>query len=251
VAQYASGIKTMADLKGKHVGVWAFGNEFPAEACFRVHGLTDVRTTVYAFDPALVFPDRVDVASAMLYNELHQIIGLGLPLEQLHVIAAEGSACGLLEDFLFTTRALLQSDNWKGTGLSGRELAQRFVRATLKGWQWAIQHQAHAVQVVLDFCGATCRGSGAAQDALSHQTWQMARVAEMVQPALLTETRMRTLFGLTATPAPATLGCLNLQDYIHTVRLLEHIQLIPAGAGDANQVVRFDVLKAIGVPCPP
>ena len=45
-------------FRGKQVGVWAFGNEFPAMVCFRVHGLTDVKTTVYAFDPALVFPDQ-------------------------------------------------------------------------------------------------------------------------------------------------------------------------------------------------
>jgi NitT/TauT family transport system substrate-binding protein len=249
VARHASGLKTIADFTGKRVGVWAFGNEFPAEVCFRAHGLTEVRTTVYAFDPALVFPDQVDVASAMLYNELHQIIGLGLPLEHLSIIAAAGHACGLLEDFLFTTRALLQSDNWKGTGLSGRELAQRFVRATLKAWQWAIHNQAQAVQVVLDFCGVTCRGSGAAQDPLTHQTWQMARVAEMVQPALLTNTHLRALFGLTATPAQVTLGCLNLQDYARTVHLLEQIKLVSEGTGDPRQVVRFDILDAIGVQC--
>jgi hypothetical protein len=144
---------------------------------------------------------------------------------------------------------LLQADNWKGTGLSGTELAQRFVRATLKGWQWAIQHQAQAVQVVLDFCGATCRGSGATQDPLAHQTWQMARVAEMVQPALLTDPPMRGLFGLTETPAPVTIGCLNLQNYSRTVKLLEQIELIAAGTGEAHQVVHFDILDAIGVKC--
>ena len=249
VARQAAGIKTMADFGGKQVGVWAFGNEFPAMVCFRVHGLTDVKTTVYAFDPALVFPHQVDVASAMLYNELHQIIGLGLPLEQLRVMAAAGSACGVLEDFLFTTRTLLQSDNWKGTGLSGKELAQRFVRATLKGWHWAIQHQEQAVRVVLDFCGTTCRGSGATQDPLTHQTWQMARVAEMVQPALLTDTHMQALFGLTETPTQVTIGCLNLQSYSRTVNLLEQIHLIATGTGDARQVVHFDLLDAIGVKC--
>lgn len=249
VARQASGIKTIADFKGKKVGVWAFGNEFPAEACFRAHGLTDMQTTVYAFDPALVFPDQVDVASTMIYNELHQIIGLGFPLEQLRVLAAAGSACGLLEDFLFTTRALLQSANWKGTGLSGKELAQRFVRATLQGWQWAIHNQERAVQVVLDFCGATCQGSGTTQAPLTHQTWQMARVAEMVQPALLTNKSIMALFGRTETPAPATLGCLNLLHYTSTVTLLEQIKFIAAGTGDPRQVVSFDILDAIGVKC--
>jgi hypothetical protein len=77
----------------------------------------------------------------------------------------------------------------------------------------------------------------------------MARVAEMVQPALLTNTHLRALFGLTATPAQVTLGCLNLQDYARTVHLLEQIKLVSEGTGDPRQVVRFDILDAIGVQC--
>jgi hypothetical protein len=84
---------------------------------------------------------------------------------------------------------------------------------------------------------------------LAHQTWQMARVAEMVQPALLTDPPMRGLFGLTETPAPVTIGCLNLQNYSRTVKLLEQIELIATGTGEAHQVVHFDILDAIGVKC--
>ena len=265
VALKSSGIKTVEDFAGKNVGVWAFGNEFPAQACFRAHGLTsdldptvsnpDIHTTVYAFDPSLVFPNKVDVASAMIYNELDQIRGLGFPLDKLNFISASASGCGLLEDFIFSTRKLLDSTNWTTaagvqSGLSGKELAQRFVRASLKGWQWALNNQASAVQVVLDFCGDTCQGSGSTQSPLLHQSWQMARIAEMVQPAMLTDPTALKLYGLSKTPAAVTLGCLNMNDYNRTVSLLEQIGLIDKGVGDPSKVVDPDILKGIGVNCP-
>jgi NitT/TauT family transport system substrate-binding protein len=259
VAQKTSNIKTVKDFKGKNVGVWAFGNEFPAQACFLANGLTSnldpkaqnpaIKTTVYAFDPALVFPNKVDVASAMIYNELDQIVGLGFSLNQLSVISALANGCGLLEDFIFTTRKLLQSANWKNSGLSGKELAKRFVRATLKGWQWAIDAQQESVKVVLDFCGDTCRGSGKTQSPIIHQAWQMARIAEMTQPSLMISREILDLFGFKETPAAVTLGCPNMNDYHRTVKLLEQIGLISPGTGDPGKVIIPDILEGIGVYC--
>ncbi len=244
VALKSSGIESIQDFAGRTVGVWGFGNEFASEACFRANGLTsdldetvenpDVNSVVYAFDPALVFPDQVDVASAMVYNELDQIVGLGFPLNELNRFPSADNDCGLLEDFIFTTRELLESDNWNDTGLSGQELAERFVRASIKGWQWAVENQEDATEVVLDFCGETCNGSGSTQSPVIHQTWQMARVAELVQPALLGQEEH-------------VIGCLDPADYDFTVDLLTDIGLISEGTGDG--VVSNAVVDAIGLGC--
>jgi NitT/TauT family transport system substrate-binding protein len=259
VALEDSGISSVDDFVGKNVGVWGFGNEFVAEACFAANGLTsnldetvtdaDIDTTVYAFDPALVFPNEVDVASAMIYNELDQIIGLGFPLDDLSVISAASSGCGLLEDFIFTTAEIMASDDFKGSGLSGLEVATRFVRASLRGWQHAAENQTEAVSVVIDFCGATCNGSGSTQSPEIHQVWQMARIAEMVQPGLLTDPGILGLYGFSETPAETTYGCLNADDYDNTVSILESIGLIGAGSSDRADVASSAVLDAMGVDC--
>jgi NitT/TauT family transport system substrate-binding protein len=192
VALADSGIEEFADLAGRRVGVWGFGNEFVSEAIFAVMDFSsdldptvvnpDVNTVVYAFDPALVFPNEVDVASAMIYNELNQIVGLGFPLDSLTVLDPREIGADLLEDLIFTTPAVLASDNFKGSGLSGREVAERFLRASIRGWEDAVADQNEAVFIVLGYCGDTCAGSGATQSPLIHQTWQMARVAELVKP---------------------------------------------------------------------
>ena len=193
VALSDSGIESFDDLAGRKVGVWAFGNEFVAQAVFAVSDLTsnldptvtnpDIETVVYAFDPSLVFPNEVDVASAMIYNELDQIVGLGYSLDSLNVLNPEDINAGLLEDLIFTTPELLATDDFKGSGLSGAEIAKRFLRATIKGWQYAVDNQSEAVDIVIGKCGDTCNGAGSTQSPLIHQTWQMARIAEMVKPS--------------------------------------------------------------------
>lgn len=192
VALQDSGIESLEDLGGRTVGVWGFGNEFVAQAVFDVLDMTsnldptvtnpDVNAVVYAFDPSLVFPNEVEVASAMTYNELDQIVGLGFPLDTLNVLDPADIEAELLEDLIFTTPELLETDNFKGSGLSGREVAERFLRATIRGWEYAVENQEEAVDIVLGFCGDTCAGSGSTSSPLTHQSWQMARVAELVRP---------------------------------------------------------------------
>lgn len=192
VALRDSGIESFDDLAGQKVGVWAFGNEFVTQAVFAKQDFSsdldptvtnpDVQAVVYAFDPSLVFPNEVAVASAMTYNELDQIVGLGYPLDDLTVLNPADIGAELLEDNIFTTPELLASENFKGSGISGREIAERFLRATIKGWEYAVANQDEATFIVIGYCGDTCNGSGSTQSPLIHQSWQMARVAELVKP---------------------------------------------------------------------
>lgn len=192
VALKSSGIETFDDMAGRKVGVWAFGNEFATEVVFAKAGLTsnldptvtnpDVDAVVYAFDPSLVFPNEVDVASAMTYNELDQIVGLGYELPTLSILDPATIGADILEDSVFANPAALASTNFKGSGLTGAEVAQRFLRASIKGWEYAVANQEEAVNIVLKFCGDTCAGSGSRQSPLIHQTWQMAEVAKLVKP---------------------------------------------------------------------
>lgn len=242
-------ITTLNDFVGKTVGIWDFGNEFPAEVCFTSAGLTsadeddtpsqepDLRTRTYAFDPAGEFPENMDVATAMVYNELNQIVGLGNALTDLNRISAADAGCGLLEDFIFTTAAMLDDPNFKNYGVTGREVVVRFVRATLKGWAWAIEsaNRAQAVQLMLEFCDTTCAGSGTIGNQ-EHQEWQLDRVAELVQPGLLAGGTNRTL------------GCLDSTEYDETLNRLRSVGLITEGTG--TNVLRPQILTDAGTTCP-
>ncbi|PYE55981.1 ABC transporter substrate-binding protein [Deinococcus yavapaiensis] len=189
VALRNSNISNVAGFKGKRIGVWPSGNEYPVLALLKRNKLTsslesnvarpDVQAVTYPFDPSLVFPEKVDLVSAMTYNELNQIQGLGYDMSKLRVFRLADLGINLLEDNMFTTQAVLNNTNFKGSGLSGREVAARLVRASIKGWDYAVKNQKEAVQIVLPQCGNTCRGSGTRADPLQHQTWQMAEVAKL------------------------------------------------------------------------
>jgi NitT/TauT family transport system substrate-binding protein len=237
VALRDAGIETFGDLAGRRVGVWGFGNEFVTQAVFAAEGLTsdldptvtspDVRAIVYAFDPALVFPDQVDAASAMTYNELDQIIGLGYGLDTLTVLDPASIDAQLLEDLIFTRPDVLANANFKGSGLSGREVAERFVRATLRGWAYAVENPEEAVGIVLGYCGDTCSGSGSTQSPIIHQTWQMARVAELVRPN-----------------ADTVLGEVSREAFERSVGLLTEVGLLSSPVA-YEDVVDSSVLDAI------
>ena len=237
VALKDSGIEALPDLAGRTVGVWGFGNEFVAQAVFAAEDLTsdldptvtnpDVNAVVYAFDPSLVFPDEVEVASAMTYNELDQIVGLGYPLDTLNVLDPADVDAALLEDLIFTTPELLENADFKGSGVSGHEVAERFLRATIKGWEYAVANQEEAVSIVLESCGDTCAGSGSTQSPQIHQTWQLARVAELVSPEDNTQ-----------------VGALNEDAFNRSVALLNQVGLLaqPVAYGD---VVDESVYNAV------
>ena len=189
VSLKSAGLKTPADFKGKRVGVWPSGNEYPAVALLKKYGLTtsldstasnpSVQAVTYPFDPSIVFPDKVDLVSAMTYNEVDQIVGLGYPLDKLQIFNASDYGINLLEDLMFTTERTLANKNFKGSGQSGEDIAAKLVRATIKGWNYAVKNQKEAVQTVLVNCGNTCKGSGTRSSAAGHQTWQMTEVAKL------------------------------------------------------------------------
>lgn len=189
VALKSSGLTDPKQFAGKRVGVWPSGNEYPAVALLKKYGMTTsldstvanptVQAVTYPFDPSLVFPDKVDLVSAMTYNEIDQIVGLGYPLDKLKVFNVSDFGINLLEDLMFTTQKTLDSKNFKNSGMSGQEVAARLVRATIKGWNYAVANQKEAVQIVLVNCGNTCKGSGTRASAAGHQTWQMTEVAKL------------------------------------------------------------------------
>ncbi len=190
VSLKSSNIIDPCKIKGKSVGVWPSGNEYPAVALFRKCGLTssldakisnpDITAVSYPFDPSLVFPDKVQMVSAMTYNEVDQIAGLGYGPTKVRVLKLADKGINLLEDLIFTNEKVLVEKNFKGSGLSGKEIAAKLIKGSVRGWDYAVKNQKTTVaKYVLPFCGNTCAGSGTRAAPLAHQTWQMTEVAKL------------------------------------------------------------------------
>ncbi|MBV8104304.1 MAG: ABC transporter substrate-binding protein [Hyphomicrobiales bacterium] len=144
-----TGIKTPEDLKGRTLGVWFSGNEFPflnwmGKLKFPTDGSPGGVTVVkqaYNVDPLI--QKQADCISTMTYNEYWQVIDAGYKPEQLVVFKYDDQGVSTLEDGLY-----VMEDKLKDPAFVDKMV--RFVKASMKGWEYARAHPDEAVKIVLD-----------------------------------------------------------------------------------------------------
>ena len=168
-----SGIKTPKDFKGRTLGVWFYGNEYPFlswmdKLGYKTTGDTDsVKVLKQGFNVDPLLQKQADCISTMTYNEYWQLIEAGMKTDQLIVFKYEDQGVATLEDGLYTTEKNIADPKMA-------DKLTRFLKASMKGWEYAVKNQAEAVQIVLDN-----DASGAQTKA--HQTTQMLEVAKLVE----------------------------------------------------------------------
>ena len=165
-------IKTEADFPGHTLGVWFYGNEYPFFAWMNKLGIpTDggakgVNVLKQNFDVSALVQKQADCISVMTYNELGQAADAGFTADK--IITFNYSALGndLLEDGLYTTEEKLADPKMK-------DVLVRFVKASMQGWQYAIEHPDEAAQIVLD-------NDESGAQTLAHQQYMMTEVGKLV-----------------------------------------------------------------------
>ena len=144
-----TGIKTPADLKGRTLGVWFYGNEYPFLNWMGKLGLkTDgspggVKVLKQGFNVDPLIQKQADCISTMTYNEYWQVIDAGYKPSQLVVFKYEDQGVATLEDGLY-----VMEDKLKDPAFVDK--MARFVKASMKGWAYARAHPEEAVKIVLD-----------------------------------------------------------------------------------------------------
>jgi len=174
VSRKSANITTPETLKGRNVGVWYGGNEFEFLALMDKLGYDpdkdlNVIKQGFTMDPFLA--GQMDAASAMTYNEYNVVLEAGVSPDDLNVLRYNDLGVGMLEDNLFTSEDMVANK---------KDLVQRFVRASLKGWQAAIEDQPDAVNTVMKYVEP-------ASTTLDHQTRMMSEVAKLVLPPGMTD----------------------------------------------------------------
>jgi NitT/TauT family transport system substrate-binding protein len=167
-----TGIRAPADLRGRTLGVWFSGNEYPFLAWMARLGLrTDgsangVRVLRQGFNVDPLLQRQADCVSTMTYNEYWQVIDGGFRPEQLQVFRYEEQGVATLEDGLYVLESRLSDAAFVAR-------MARFVRASMQGWDWARQNPDAAARIVLDN-----DASGAQTEA--HQRRMMGEVARLL-----------------------------------------------------------------------
>ncbi len=167
-----TGIRSSADLRGRTLGVWFSGNEYPFLAWMARLGLrTDgsangVRVLRQGFNVDPLLQRQADCVSTMTYNEYWQVIDGGFRPEQLQVFRYEEQGVATLEDGLYVLESRLSDAAFVAR-------MARFVRASMQGWDWARQNPDAAARIVLDN-----DASGAQTEA--HQRRMMGEIARLL-----------------------------------------------------------------------
>jgi NitT/TauT family transport system substrate-binding protein len=167
IAFKSSGIKGPADLRGRTVAVWLAGNEYSLFATLEKYGIDrrrDLTIVPQPFDMKLLLERKVDAAAATTYNEYKQVLDAGVKLEDLVVIDFNREGTAMLEDGIFATADWLREPR-------NKTIAARFLRASLKGWEYCRDRPDECVDVVLRESPRLGR---------DHQTWMMAEVNKLI-----------------------------------------------------------------------
>jgi NitT/TauT family transport system substrate-binding protein len=144
-----TGIAKPEDFRGKTLGVWFFGNEYPFLSWMSKLGISTkggdkgVKVLKQGFNVDPLLQKQADCVSTMTYNEYWQVIDAGLKPADLVVFKYEDEGVATLEDGLYVLE-----DRLKDGAFVDR--MARFVKASMKGWAWARENQKDAALIVLE-----------------------------------------------------------------------------------------------------
>jgi NitT/TauT family transport system substrate-binding protein len=144
-----TGITKPEDFKGKTLGVWFSGNEYPFLSWMSQLGISTsggadgVNVLKQGFNVDPLLQKQADCISTMTYNEYWQVIEAGVKPEDLVVFKYEDQGVATLEDGLYVLDAKLKDPAFVST-------MAKFVKASMKGWDWAREHPDEAAKIVLD-----------------------------------------------------------------------------------------------------
>jgi NitT/TauT family transport system substrate-binding protein len=167
-----TGITKPEDFKGKTLGVWFAGNEYPFLSWMSTLGLSTaggpdgVTVLKQGFNVDPLLQKQADCISTMTYNEYWQVIDAGLSADQLVVFPYEDQGVATLEDGIYTLESSLKDPAMV-------DKLARFVKASMKGWDWAVANPDEAAMIVLanDETGAQTE---------KHQKRMMGEIAKLV-----------------------------------------------------------------------
>jgi NitT/TauT family transport system substrate-binding protein len=186
-----SGITSPEDFRGRRIGTWFFGNEIPllnwlAQLGIPTTGGADgVEVLRIGFNVDPLLQRQADCVTTMTYNEYWQVIDAGVTPDQIVVFNYSDYGVATLEDGLYVMEDRLSDPAFV-------DVMARFVRASMRGWEWAAENPEEAALIVLDY-----DETGAQEE--HHQIRMMGEVAELV-------------VGST--------GVLDVEAYERTVRIL-------------------------------
>lgn len=159
-----SGIRNIKDLDGRKVGLWQRQFAVPPRALFAKLG-THVNEVSQSVSMAPFLQRAVEAATAMIYNEYHQLYQAGVDPDEITVFDFAEQGLNFPEDGLYTL---------EGTWEDRPQVCKAFVQASLEGWRRAFVNQELALASVMKRVNAANLASNSA-----HQRWMLKSMKDL------------------------------------------------------------------------
>lgn len=159
-----SGISSVKELDGRKVGLWQRQFAVPPRALFAKLGI-EVKEVSQNVSMAPFLQRAVDAATAMLYNEYHQLYQAGVDRDEITVFDFAEHGLNFPEDGIYTLE-----DTWR----ERREVCRAFVQASLEGWRRAFSDQERALASVMKRVNEANLASN-----LAHQRWMLKSMQKL------------------------------------------------------------------------
>jgi len=170
-------IASPEDLKGKTVGAWLGGNEYPIYALLAKYGIDkdkDLTIAKQDFTMDAFLNGTLDVASATIYNEYHVVLESGVKESDMNIINMNDEGIFMLEDCIFADTDWLK-DN--------KDTTVKFLRATIKGWKDAVADPKGAADITWKYMDQSSSN-------LDHQYSMAEEIAKLVKPEGFDESKI-------------------------------------------------------------
>lgn len=126
----------------------------------------DATNLVGYADPSYgLLKDDADCVTGLSYNEYTKILASGFDKNELTEFRFDNTELAMLEDGIWVLQERLNDEKFQDSMV-------RFVRASMKGWRWAVNNQEQAVKIVLQFMDDTADEE--------HQHRMMAQIAKLI-----------------------------------------------------------------------
>lgn len=168
----ASGVASPKDFKGKTLGVWYGGNEYPFLNWMAKLGYkpgSDIKVLKQGFNVDPLLQNQAACISTMIYNEYWQVVDAGVKESDLITFFYEEQGVASLEDGLYVMESKLKDPAFVAR-------MAKFLKATFKGWNDAVKNPAEAAKIVV-----AADTSGSASEKV--QKRQMDNVAKLISTA--------------------------------------------------------------------
>ena len=169
-------ITSPAQLAGKKVGSWGFGNEWELFAGMQKDGVDvkGISLIQQAFDMNGFLAGDIDAAQAMTYNEYAQVLESTNPAtgelfkpEDLNVINWNDVGTAMLQDAIWANSDKLADPAYA-------DQTTKLIKASIKGWIYARDNPTETAGIVAD-AGSTL--------GVSHQLWMTNEINKLIWPS--------------------------------------------------------------------